>query len=306
MHQVVLRAHAAPVAAVVWSPDGSLLATASHDHTVRLWCAKTLEEKRRLTGRSAAVRGLDWSPDSTRLVSVDDRGVMRVWSVETGEITMSVAAHPRRAVSVAWSPDGTRIATGGADRTARVWDAESGAPLRSMDGRSRITGVSWASSGTPDLFVSEEDGACAWDSGTGRRVSAYDQETAFVGGDGLVVPLGVESRSFRNEAYALSPCGELLASVNQEGVVCARRLREDRVTLCVHMSHTTRAECISWSPCGNRLAVAVDGNNVVVIRGIYDAPHPVVYRMRKALDDMAVLPHELDRLVLDYLSGFPR
>ena len=71
-------------AAAEWSPDGTLVATASSDGTARVWDATTGEEMFRLTARVnplMVVGGVTWSPDGSRIATAgeDGRAQWDVW-----------------------------------------------------------------------------------------------------------------------------------------------------------------------------------------------------------------------------------
>lgn len=80
-----LEGHRSPVSSIAWSPDGSQLASASVDNTVKIWdpatgqCASTLE------GHGNSVRSIAWSPDGSRLASASYDNTVRIWDPATGQ-----------------------------------------------------------------------------------------------------------------------------------------------------------------------------------------------------------------------------
>jgi WD40 repeat protein len=64
---------------LAFSPDGRLLATASHDETARLWDPATGEHRRTLTGHTGAVCGVAFSPDGRLLATTSYDETARLW-----------------------------------------------------------------------------------------------------------------------------------------------------------------------------------------------------------------------------------
>jgi cytochrome c len=108
----VLEGHTAPIAALAVSPDCATLASASWDHTVRLWPLAG-GVPRVLDGHTQNVNGLAFAPDGRTLVSVGYDQSVRIWPL-SGPPTPTVVAMPSPLNAVAVGSDG-EIAAGGAD-----------------------------------------------------------------------------------------------------------------------------------------------------------------------------------------------
>jgi cytochrome c len=106
----VFDGHKAPIAGLAASPDGSLLASASWDHSVRLWPLAG-GAPRVLEGHAMNVNGVAFSPNGRTVVSAGYDATLRIWKLD-GDVTVRNLPTPLNSVAI--SPDG-EIATAGAD-----------------------------------------------------------------------------------------------------------------------------------------------------------------------------------------------
>ena len=131
------------VAAVVFSSDGTALASGSWDQVIKLWDVET----RREVGTWEVPResnslwplSVAFSPDGSRLASGFQDGTVRLWDVTNQAEVATLEGHTVRVTSVSFSPDGSFLASGGGwdDPTVRLWDAATQARGRHAEGAYR-------------------------------------------------------------------------------------------------------------------------------------------------------------------------
>jgi len=106
---MVLDGHAAPIVGLAVSPDGKLLASASWDHSVRLWPLDG-GAPRVFEGNSQNVNGVAFSPDGRALVSAGYDATLRIWTIADGGEAVRNLPTPLNTVAIA--PDGEIVAAG--------------------------------------------------------------------------------------------------------------------------------------------------------------------------------------------------
>ena len=82
--------------AVAFTPDGSRLASAGWDKTVRLWDVASGQEMVTLRAHADAVNAVAFSPDGSRLASASDDRTVTVWVAERGDRKEPPAARTLR------------------------------------------------------------------------------------------------------------------------------------------------------------------------------------------------------------------
>ncbi|GGN81322.1 hypothetical protein GCM10011579_067750 [Streptomyces albiflavescens] len=110
------------VYAVVFSPDGRVLATAIGDGTVRLWDPTTHQPiGEPLTGRHGLVA---FSPDGHVLATASSHDTVQLWNPTTHQPIGEPLNHQGRVSAIGFSPDSTILATASKDAnasTVRMW-----------------------------------------------------------------------------------------------------------------------------------------------------------------------------------------
>jgi WD40 repeat protein len=108
------------IISVDFSPDGTVLATASGNDAVKFWCTKTWQMQGEPINCGALY--VRYSP-SGELLAIATYANIQIYNPGTRERVASFKA--QYSFSLAWVPDGTRLLSGGYkdDHTIREWDS---------------------------------------------------------------------------------------------------------------------------------------------------------------------------------------
>ncbi len=127
--EIRARVRASGVNALALSPNGALLAAAGFDGSVRLYDARSLEERGELAGHDGAPGCVAFSPDGRLVASGGFDSTVLVHDVATGELTarLMTGVRPRGPISVGavcFSPNGDRLAAATDDGRVLLWQTE--------------------------------------------------------------------------------------------------------------------------------------------------------------------------------------
>ena len=232
----IFTGHKGAVTAVAIAPDGTWLATSSHDGTARIWDTATGQQRAVLTGPFGDVRAVAIAPDGTWLATADNYRTARTWDTATGQ-QRAVLTHAWEVIAVAIAPDGTWLARAIHDRTARIGDAAIGQPrgvLTYLD--TSPAAVAIAPDGTWLATAGHDGTARIWDTATGQ------QRAVLTGHTGVV------------NAVAIAPDGTWLATASHDRT--ARTWDTATGQQRAVFTHHDRVIAVAIAPDGTWLATA--------------------------------------------------
>jgi WD40 repeat protein len=246
-----LEGHETDVRAVAFSDDNQMIATGSADGTIKLWDAKSGEEKHNLIGHKDCVRAVVFLPSGT-LVSGSYDKTLRFWDTGTGKELKKIQAHDDYILTLALSPlspssDSQLLASGSMDTTIKIWDSETGAERQRLMGHGQSQWVQ-AVAFSPLLSITQMLASASSD----KTVRLWDIET------------GVELRKMEGHkdvvnAVAFSFNGELLASASDDKTI---RLWSTQTGNAIREleGHSDRILAVALSPSPH----GTDGSQVLV------------------------------------------
>lgn len=140
-----VEAHRGAVIALKWSFDGSALATAGEDGSVKVWSRSGMLRST-LAQMPHAIYAVVWSPDCEHLLlACKDKIFLK--SIQAGQKQVEWKAHEGVVLVVDWSFVNNTVLSGGEDCRYKIWDSYgrllfSSAPLDHV-----VTSLAWSPTG---------------------------------------------------------------------------------------------------------------------------------------------------------------
>jgi len=238
------------VVSVVYSPDGSTMATSLADGRVLLWDTATARLIRTITvpGRKDGenwIWGLAYSPDGRYLAGGGDPPI-RIWDVASGQEVARLEGHAGLVAGLAFSPDGRYLASGSHDRSARIWDLSTGTAVYTITAHPlAVRSVAFS----PDGHILA---TASWD----QRVRLWKIVVGDDGGAPGVLPLfSLIGHTGGVNSVVFSPDGTLLATASDDRLLRLWKVSTGEALLTM-IGHTDQVMNLSFSPDGHFLASA--------------------------------------------------
>ena len=231
-----LAGHTGTLQCVAFSPDGTRLASAGWDQTIKLWDSATGQETMTFKAHADPIYCIAFSPNGARIASSSSDATVRLWDLSTGKEAQSLKGHASLIWSIAFSPDGARIASASDDRTVKLWDLSTGQNVLTLTGHtSMVRGVAFSPDGARIASASSDHTLKLWDAATGQEIRAWNAHS-----------LGVTSVAF-------SPDGSRIASSSIDQSVSLWNAATGQRTLKLE-GHLGHVHSVAFSPGGSRLA----------------------------------------------------
>ncbi len=202
------KAHEGFIRSVRFSHDGSRLATASDDRTVRLWSVPDLLPLKTYRGHGANVFTVAFSQDDSQLASSDVGGESKVWDLSADlDFAPNELAGFKNAT---YSTEGDIVA-GTTETQIVLWHARSGHKLHTLESHEAAAkAVALNSSGTLVASVGQEGGEeklRIWDVSSGKLLTT------------IATSLGDSERLdfVLKDSHVLISAGKSLVKVDRSG-----------------------------------------------------------------------------------------
>ena len=229
-----LRGHEDVVFSLAFSPDGTQLASASFDHSVRLWDVKTHATLKEYHHHSDFVYAVAFSPDGKRLVSASKDRTVQLFEKDTAKSVFTFGGMNEDVMAVAFHPDGKSVISSGFEAGIYWWNTQTGEKIKTQGGHGIATHeVAFSKDGKRAVSAGADRTVRTWDGSAGTALKTF--------------PVGSVTYS-----VALSPNNKFVASGSFDGLVrlwdeaSARHL----VTLMAFATEGDQPEWLAITPEG--------------------------------------------------------
>lgn len=296
-----LQAHNGAVQSVSFSPDGTMLASAGYDNTVKLWNVEGNPKKPISLPHDDAVFSVTFSPDSQTIASASFDKTVKLWNRD-GTLKYTLP-HNKVVYSVTFSPKDDTIATGDKSGNVTFWNSNGQKKDSFQPHKSTVLGLRFNQQGNILATASKDGTVKVWKLTPklqkqnpttlkhGNRVDSVsfspDGETIATASQDKIVkfwkPDGtpLSNLTIKGESgftsVSFSPDNKTIATANLVGQVQLWERNEKEIKQIETLSgHSSRANSVSFTHNGNILGSASNDRTVK----LWQVKLPLVTRIK--------------------------
>jgi WD40 repeat protein len=233
--------------ALVFSPDGNLIASGTESGAIQVWDKSTLSIIAKIRGHHGQVTSIAFSSDGSQIMSGSLDGTVRIRPAASSEEHLApIPGHNARVNQVVFSSDMSRLVSGSHDKTVRIWDGLTCEEIAVLRGHEDfVLTVAYSPDDAHVISGSRDDTVRVWDA------MDFHEIAVLKGHRGPV--------SF----VTFAPDGELMASCSWDHTV---RLWSSSTLLesAQLKGHRAAVWSVAFSPNGTWLVSASDDKTVRV------------------------------------------
>lgn len=248
-------AHSLRINRLAFSPQGSLLATASEDYTAKLWNPTDGQLIKVFKGYEDGIAAIAFSADEKWLAVSSYDFKVHLWKAKEEGAARDFSTKNVFAQGLAFSPDGKLLAVSANEWKARlfsiqIWQVINGKLIHSVRGfEERLNGLAFSPDGTWLAFGSGDDITPQQVRAVRLiQVSSAKLAQSFSGHQGAVGQV------------VFSPSQPLLASASSDGTVRVWSVPDG--ALLAALEHNSRVNDVAFAPDGNYLLSAAQDGTV--------------------------------------------
>ncbi len=283
-HRHELPGHHSTIRSIAFSPDGKVLASSAHDHTVRLWEIQSQKELRQWhTGADNHAWQVSFSADGKTLLTANWQYV-ELRDTSTGKLTGSLGTGKSWALTEArMLPDQQTLVTVDSKR-AQVWSIKERRELRTIMGPYDGIDATAISADGRLVAFSRGNRLWVWETPTGKRTAQLDSDAvstptfssdgrhlAWTGLAGMIFVWDVDRMEMRHrlrtrddiQALAFDRSGRYLASAGSGSRIRLWDMKKGIAT-GEFFSPRGRILCLAFSSTADILASAGDDGTVTL------------------------------------------
>ncbi len=235
---LTIKGHSAGVWGVAFSPDDSMIASASDDSTIKLFQTDGTLIKT-FTGHQSSVWDIAFSPDGRTIISSSEDKTIKLWQLD-GTVRKTFTGHGAGVMAISISKDGKIIASGSADKTVKLWTREGNL----LDTLKKHDAGVW------DVAMSDDNKLIASGS-LDSSVKLWQPQSKFL------KTFNIHDGTVWGVKY--SPDGKTIASASGDKTI--KLWKQDNKIITIKASNAA-INFIAFSPDGNTLASADADKNI--------------------------------------------